>query len=85
MSNNEAPERIWLSDSQPAATWTDFQQIGYTEYIRADLHAERIAELESERDIALGALADIGLNTDMTRKVMQHKAMRIYRELQPDE
>lgn len=30
---------------------------------------------------ALGALADLGLNDDMTREQMQHKALRVYHEL----
>ena len=60
MSNNEAPERIWLSDNQPAATWTDFQQIGYTEYIRADRVAELESRLRGSEDVNRYLMAERG-------------------------
>jgi hypothetical protein len=43
--------------------------------------ADAIAGLRAQIDIAMGALADIGNNTDMTRAQMQHKAKRICAEL----
>ena len=40
--------------------------------------AKTIEMLLKNLDVARGALADIGLNEDMTRKQIQHKANRIY-------
>lgn len=43
----------------------------------------RVRELEARLDLCRRALADIGLNIDMTRGEMANKAMRIYVETAP--
>jgi hypothetical protein len=40
----------------------------------------RVAVLEAALQKCRGALADIGVSTDMTRAVLIHKANRIYQE-----
>jgi hypothetical protein len=47
----------------------------------AERAEQEAASLRAENDILIGALADIGNNTDMTRAQMQHKAKRICAEL----
>ena len=42
---------------------------------------ERQVEVARALQIAIGALADIGTNFDLSRDQMQHKAMRVYKEL----
>ncbi len=58
---SDAPERIWASPELPdensyGGFWIKSKVSPSVEYVRADLAAARIAELEAERDEAINQI-----------------------------
>ena len=63
---SDKPERIWTDGFDYSSKPTD--TIGRTEYVRADLAAARIAELEAERDEAINQLDSARHSVDVLER-----------------
>lgn len=70
--------RSRIGDSEIIGHW-----MGRAEQAEAQMATltARVTALETALQTAMGALADIGSNADMTRAQQQHKAQRVYGSL----